>query len=86
MRLSELNPELATEGCEPGVAYLHIDCPHCRSPHFIVVKIATVQEPGSTHVWTWNGETDFEKLTLTPSLKAYGHWHGHITNGEVTTV
>ena len=86
MRLSELNPELHTEGCDPGVAYLYADCPHCRSSHLIQIKIALTPEPGSTHVWTWNGETDFEKLTLTPSILIQpNHWHGFVTNGEVTT-
>lgn len=33
--------------------------------------------------WTINGT--LENLTVTPSLdaSASGHWHGHITNGEI---
>ena len=36
-------------------------------------------------VWQRSGE-DFSTLSLTPSLdcSACGHWHGFITNGEVT--
>lgn len=35
--------------------------------------------------WKRSGDT-FETLTLTPSIdaSASGHWHGFITNGEVT--
>lgn len=34
--------------------------------------------------WNFSG-TDFETLSITPSLDASksGHWHGHITNGEI---
>lgn len=33
-----------------------------------------------------SGET-FDTLTLSPSIgfESIGHWHGHVTNGEVTT-
>ncbi len=36
------------------------------------------------YLWKRTGET-FETLTLSPSVdaSASGHWHGHITNGEV---
>lgn len=34
--------------------------------------------------WTINGR-DFASLTVTPSIdaSAAGHWHGHITDGEI---
>lgn len=34
--------------------------------------------------WTING-SDFETMTVTPSIdaSAAGHWHGFITNGEI---
>lgn len=39
---------------------------------------------GST-LWQRSGDT-FETLTLTPSVDAskFGHWHGFITNGEMS--
>ena len=39
----------------------------------------------SVNYWGRTGD-DFETLTLTPSVdaSAHGHWHGFITNGEVT--
>jgi hypothetical protein len=39
-------------------------------------------KPEST--WQVNGR-DFETMSVTPSLdaSAAGHWHGHITNGEI---
>lgn len=35
--------------------------------------------------WTRTGET-FEDLSLTPSIDVSksGHWHGYITNGQIT--
>ncbi len=41
-------------------------------------------------VWTRTGGDTFDTLTITPSVDASGpvefsnHWHGFITNGEVT--
>ncbi len=41
--------------------------------------------------YAWNAspsveQATFENLSVTPSLdaSASGHWHGHITNGEIT--
>lgn len=36
-------------------------------------------------VWTINGD-DFNALTVTPSIdcSAAGHWHGFITDGDIT--
>jgi hypothetical protein len=92
VRLSELQPELEDAG--EGTAWLEFACPAhgvgaTRSggdfPDTVRVKIATPLESQHPHVWGWNGEKDFEKLTLTPSIDYNGHWHGHVTNGEVTT-
>jgi len=43
-----------------------------------------LQHPAS-RFWHRIGET-FEQLTVTPSVDAsqHGHWHGFITNGEVS--
>lgn len=40
----------------------------------------------AAHIWNSDGADDFTTLTLTPSVdaSASGHWHGFITNGEVT--
>lgn len=37
------------------------------------------------HLWSRQGD-DFASLTLSPSIDASkaGHWHGNVTNGEVT--
>lgn len=98
MRLSELNPTLEDAG--EGAAYLEFACPahgvgamrHAQpelDPPFEgfpdVVRIKIALGPQGSHVWGWNGERDFEKLTITPSVDYHGHWHGFVTNGEVTT-
>jgi len=38
------------------------------------------------HIWDLNSDEDFDTLTLTPSIdaSASGHWHGFVTNGQVT--
>lgn len=90
MRLSALNPSLDDAG--DGAVYLEFDCPAhgpgaIRNDEFrdsVRIKIATPLESQYPHVWGWNGERDFEKLTITPSVDYMGHWHGHVTNGEVT--
>lgn len=35
--------------------------------------------------WEWNGETDFDKITLTPSIAHHcaSEAHFFITNGEI---
>jgi uncharacterized protein DUF6527 len=88
MRLSTLNPTLDEVG---GVVYLEFDCPahpaSLRQGDFrdsVRIPIATPLEATTPHVWGWNGERDFEKLTITPSVDYHGHWHGHVTAGEVT--
>lgn len=81
MRLTELNPEWHDD--DPTVTWLYFDCPHCKSAH--ALEIAVKQgAPEGGHVWGWNGERDFEKVTLTPSINFGNHWHGWINNGEVT--
>lgn len=41
------------------------------------------KRPGK-HFWKRTGDT-FENLTISPSVDVSkeGHWHGHITNGEI---
>lgn len=36
-------------------------------------------------LWQRTGET-FETISLTPSIDTshFGHWHGYVTNGEIT--
>ena len=85
MRLSELRPEW--HDADPDQAWLYFDCPHCRSHHLIQIPVIK-GEPNSqgTHSWGWNGETDFEKITLHPSINCQGHWHGFVKSGEITFV
>jgi len=48
-----------------------------------VHDLGTFDVPPGT-LWQRTGET-FETLTLSPSVDASksGHWHGHVTNGEI---
>lgn len=70
---------------------ISFDCPHCGEQRLAVwFKNPIDGGPPSDdvdpqHQWQRAGTT-FEDLTLTPSIDAsqWGHWHGFITNGEVT--
>jgi hypothetical protein len=75
------------------------DCPHCGEtrlgvcfqPVIRVTGAAPGDELWSQHpglrVWRRDPATnDFSDLTLSPSIDAetnHGHWHGHITQGQV---
>ena len=80
-----------------GVSFL---CPHCRALR-IGVWFTVPIEPGQSmrafgtdwaqvlagyrlQAWTRDGTT-FDDLTLVPSIRQDGHWHGNITHGEVVT-
>ena len=95
MRLRDLHPMLEEAG--EGAAYLEFDCPahpgamlHANVPPGFegfpdVVRIKIATAPQGLRVWGWNGERDFDKMTVTPSINMFDHWHGFVTNGEVTT-
>lgn len=99
MKLTELNPRWwAFEAAGPRVG-LSFDCPHCRIERLAVafhhrgheaIEDASIlahhYNGNGGYIWTLNGQDDFATLTLTPSIDASrtGHWHGFITNGEVT--
>lgn len=77
---------------EPIAGHIWLTCPHCilaGVPDADRTKIRLPFRKGegssSPVTWGWNGETDLEKVTFTPSIRILdGHWHGHIQNGEVT--
>jgi len=98
MKLTELNPRWAgLPG--PIIDGVTFDCPHCRKqrlginfsppidPNGLWDKIAKPTYAG-VNVWSRTGGDSFETLTLTPSINTQidvaGHFHGFITNGEVT--
>lgn len=55
-----------------------------------LIEKLQISWPKAEKVWLRSGDT-FETLTITPSidvsmsatLEFDGHWHGHITNGEI---
>jgi hypothetical protein len=68
-----------------GLSFL---CPHCRQVRLGVFYKNPIdgRVPSDDGLlWTRSGDT-FDTLTLSPSIDAskHGHWHGVITNGEVT--
>lgn len=93
MKLSELNPSWVVGDvmkCFPmerGGMGLSFDCPVHRNHRLVVMFSNPIdgQPPVSDqNLWHRDGE-DFESLTLGPSIDS-NCWHGHIVNGEVTTV
>ena len=68
---------------------ISFDCPCCAGVTRLAVWFANPIDglpptDDAKNLWTRTGET-FGDLTLTPSIDAskVGHWHGHITNGDV---
>lgn len=98
MKLTELDPRWYTvEGANGAAVGISFDCPHCRTQRLGVAfhhkgheamedSVIHAASPLTNHIWDIEGDT-FENLTLTPSVDASqvagGHWHGHITNGEI---
>lgn len=96
MRLTELNPRwLAYDGIRLGVTF---DCPCCKTQRLgVPFHHAASELTDDEHIlaispqasiWTETNPADdnFENLSLSPSIdcSASGHWHGFITNGDVT--
>lgn len=97
MKLIDLEPRwFGDEGHRFGLTFL---CPHCQKTRIGVAFhhhghgqmedsyiIAHHGADDSQHIWDLAGQEDFATLTLTPSIDASkaGHWHGFVTNGEVT--
>lgn len=96
MRLVDLNPSwFALESGGPVVG-LSFECPHCRTMRLGIAlhhkgseamedEYIMARSPGTKHIWDFSG-SDFNDISLSPSVDAseFGHWHGHIKNGEVT--
>lgn len=89
MRLTDLNPRWYAAHGRPGRIGIIFLCPHCRMIEIPVAfenpRDGADPDSGARTRWKREGET-FEALTLTPSVDAssFGHWHGFVTNGEVT--
>lgn len=94
MRLTELEPRWFTQANNPDIVGITFNCPCCngktRLGILFIEEIDRDKLPNDTHwsikgiKWHREGET-FETISLTPSIDAskWGHWHGHITNGQV---
>ena len=89
MRLTELEPRWIQAEGRPGMG-MHFYCPCCGGATSIGIYFKNPLdggEPakGESPLWERIGD-DFETMTIKPSIdgSASGHWHGHITNGEVT--
>ena len=74
MEFLELKP-VWREGNTPEKRYLEFLCPKCPHPETdplraectIVLPIENAGLPSKPR-WGWNGELDFKKVTLTPSI------------------
>ena len=85
MKLMDLNPRWATYA--NGLRGISFDCPHCLTQRLGVALTTgpAGEDAYGTKLWHYTGDT-FENLTLTPSIdiSSTGHWHGFITNGQIT--
>lgn len=97
MRLTDLEPRWYAVRVDErhGITF---GCPHCAESgqrlaialhmdgtNFDADPTNPQQFAADENVWTVASGDSFENLTLTPSVDASkaGHWHGHITNGEI---
>jgi hypothetical protein len=81
MRLSELDPRWFEIGDQrAGFTFL---CPHCKTTR-LACNSVPIGTADPQFCWTITG-ADWNMLTVAPSIDASksGHWHGHITNGEI---
>lgn len=92
MKLTELEPSwITTSDGRRGMGVVFL-CPCCRDTSLCAWFANPLDggppagpEHGPAPRWRRSGDT-FETLTVTPSIdaSAAGHWHGFVTNGEVT--
>ena len=96
MKFSELDPRfliLETGGPKVGVTF---ECPHCRDQRLAILfhhsgneaiedSYIMARAPSTNHIWAMTGDS-FDAMSFSPSIDASssGHWHGFITNGQVT--
>lgn len=99
MKLAELDPRWISETtfafrC-PHCRDIWLTCTTTPTRHDVQMKAAQAAAIGDGEVFVlcnpetgWNlaeGVRDFATMSVTPSLDASksGHWHGHITDGEI---
>ena len=99
MKLTDLHPHWITDEVT-GLKMLWFDCPaHPEASEHDWVAIRVSEKPShqmevpnasfpttddyKVNVWQVTGDS-FENLTISPSIDMKGHWHGFITNGQVT--
>lgn len=88
MKLKELEPILH-DPTPTGSRYIEMLCPVCPrgetrySGCVIMLPIQRGLHDGAC--WNWNGETDFDKMTITPSIFHHCKSEAHffVTNGEI---
>lgn len=96
MKITELNPRwVGYDGLRLGVSF---DCPHCIIQRLLVPfhhkgfehieDFHILPHTANGNIWSEVNPADdsFDNLSLIPSIdcSGSGHWHGFITNGEVT--
>jgi hypothetical protein len=97
VRLIDLEPRWYTlEDRDVRVGF-SFDCPHCtlvrlgvavhdKGHRVLGAAKEVTHPPAEGRVWEITAGNSFQDISLQPSIDAsqVGHWHGHITNGEVT--
>ena len=88
MRLADLNPRFYAR--QRGRGVLDFDCPVCGKRGCRVGASTTSGEPfaeGGVNYHRMIGTPpNWDDITISPSIdmRSGCHWHGHVTNGEVT--
>ena len=93
IRLTDMEPAWLTTGDGRHGMGVTFNCPHCDGNQSIGVFFANPIDGGPpappdvdpSPRWQRTGDT-FDTLTITPSIDVSrsGHWHGFVTNGNLT--
>jgi hypothetical protein len=86
VKLAELDPMWISLGGHSRKSGFVFKCPHCQQASImrgLDLRGLKWVPAGVDVIWQWFG--DFPDLTVSPSIDASksGHWHGHITKGEI---
>jgi hypothetical protein len=97
-RLIDANPRWHSYSRGEARCFVSFDCPIHEDCHIGAIPFTPSVEGGrAPHaggvVWERQAGTDFDKLTISPSIHVMGErngpghceWHGFITNGELIT-
>lgn len=83
MEFEELKPEWQKDN-----NHIIFNCPTCAAEKKCIIVIPTRVTEHEKNPWNWNGQVDYGKVTLTPSIWHHCESNPHffITDGKIQMV